>query len=307
MKGCSMETNESILTKGVVSVDDRKQMGNVKGVVIDCDTCGVSHYVVSSSSTNTALVLPFGKSLSVGDTFMTIQSRNDFLATTDLTARGALEDNFDLVGLDVFSRAGNRLGVIKGFDIDTTFGKITKIDLEDGESFPRESFVFFAPEFVFVDDGTRLEAELRAESARAAGADAEDDASPLDEPAGAENAAPEEAGEDAVPALDDEKAGLGEDPEKSEDDAAVADAGESAPEEAEEAQDEKLEAAEPELAESDPDAELKEFLLGKTLNERVVGKDGAFVAERGTQLTREVLIEAQRHDALLLLTMSVDE
>ena len=305
-----METNESILSKGVVAIDDRKQMGKVKDVVIDCDTCGISHYVVSSSSTNTALVLPFEKSLAVGDTFMTIQSRGDFLATTDLTARGALEDNFDLVGLDVYSRAGDRMGVVKGFEIDTTFGEVTKIELEDGGSFERESFVFFAPEFVFVDDGTRLEAELRADGQPEA--EAEDDAAPLAEPAGAECSEPEEEAEG--PEADESFA-------RSEEDDAVADLleqlvgsskeGEASEEESEDAADEEPE-QDPErdaeqVPEDDPDAELKEFLLGKTLNERVVSKDGAFAAEQGLELTSEVLDDAQRHDALLLLTMSVDE
>lgn len=254
----NMETNETILTKGVVSLDDRKLMGKVKGLVVDCGGCGVSHYIVSSSSTNTALVLPFDKSIAVGDTFMTIQSRADFLATTDLTARGALDDNFDLVGLDVYSRAGNHLGVVKGYDINTTFGSITKLELEGGEAFDREAFVFFAPEFVFVDDGTLTDADVRTSEVER-DEDDDEDAASEEEPFQPETAVQEEDPAPAEPVADD------------------------------------------------ADAELKEFLVGKKLNDFVASKDGAFEAEKGTVLDRELLDRAQQHDALLLLTMSVDD
>lgn len=261
-----METNETILTKGVVSLEDRKLMGKVKGLVVDCDACGVSHYVVSSSSTNTALVLPLDKAIAVGDTFMTMQSRADFLATTDLTARGALENKFDLVGVDVYSRAGNHVGVVKGFDIDTTFGSITQIELEGGKTFERATFMFFAPEFVFVDDGAPTDAALRASETQAD--DAEKDAS---------EAEPPQADAEAETEVE------------------VA------------AQEESPASALGEAVEDDADADLKEFLAGKTLNERVASKDGEFVAEKGTMLDTKLLVKAQQHDALLLLTMSVED
>lgn len=319
-----METNESILTKGVVSIDDRKLVGKVKGVIVDCDACGVSHYIVSSSSTNSSLVLPFEKSLAVGDTFMTIQSRDDFLATTDLTARGALEDNFDLVGLDVYSRAGSHLGVIKGFDIDTTFGKITKLDLEDGGSFDADTYVFFAREFVFVDDGTKTDADLRI----AVGEDAEEEeedgeSAPLAEPAdeeeavepdNAEEAIEEEIAEDLEADEEEltESENIVEELEAEEEPDELPEEVQEADEEAAEAvaedvsaEDEEVDAAEEDDEESD--AELRSFLLGKKLNERVVSKDGSFVLEAGEEITEEAFADAQAADAVLLLTMSVDE
>ena len=320
-----METNESILTKGVVSIDDRKQVGKVKGVIVDCDTCGVSHYIVSSSSTNSSLVLPFEKSLAVGDTFMTIQSRDDFLATTDLTARGALEDNFDLVGLDVYSRAGSHLGVVKGFDIDTAFGTITKIDLEDGGSFDSDAYVFFAREFVFVDDGTKTDADIRIAAANSSDEE-DDDSAPLAEPADEEEAVEPDDAEEVAEELEEEAV---EDMiEAAEEEAEAAEATEGVLEEGEgeepadgEASDEEAEAAaEPEAdsvaeegsdgeeaAEDDPDAELRAFLVGKKLIERVVSQDGSLVLEAGDEITEQVFANAQKCDAVLLLTMSVDE
>ncbi|WP_102375862.1 hypothetical protein [Raoultibacter massiliensis] len=273
-----METNESIVTKGVVSIGDRKQIGTVKGVVIDCDTCGVSHYIVSSASTNSSLVLPFEKSVAVGDTFLTIQTRDDFLSTTDPAARTLACEGYDLVGVTMYSRAGNQLGTIRGFEFDTTFGMVTKIDLGDGATFDKEAFVFFAPEFVFVDDGTKTDSDLRA----AAPSDAEGEPAAEKEPREPEAVeVVEEVGE-----TEEAKA----EPISAEPEAAP-----------------KAEPVVDQPEETDSDAELKAFLLGKVLNERVVSTDGDFVIEAGEKITEKVLDDAQKSDALLLLTMSVDE
>lgn len=59
------------------------------------------------------------------------------------------------------------------------------------------------------------------------------------------------------------------------------------------------------LPEEGIEADSVRFLLGKTLRSAVVSEDGAFVAEAGTLLTEEVLGEASKHDALLLLTLNV--
>ena len=56
-----METNESILTRSIVGLDDRKVLGKMRELRVDCDTLAVGHYIVSNATTNTPLVLPFAK------------------------------------------------------------------------------------------------------------------------------------------------------------------------------------------------------------------------------------------------------
>lgn len=53
------------------------------------------------------------------------------------------------------------------------------------------------------------------------------------------------------------------------------------------------------------DADSIRFLLNKTLKSDVVSEDGEFVAEAGLLLSEEVLREAGKHDALLILTLNV--
>jgi len=57
---------------------------------------------------------------------------------------------------------------------------------------------------------------------------------------------------------------------------------------------------------SEEDATLKRWLIGQKLNDSVVSPDGEFSVEKDTVLTKELLDLAEEHDALVLLTMSID-
>ncbi|MDR2514966.1 MAG: hypothetical protein LBD02_07170 [Christensenellaceae bacterium] len=62
-------------------------------------------------------------------------------------------------------------------------------------------------------------------------------------------------------------------------------------------------------AEEEGESQLDEgsmnFLLGKTLTQDVASQDGGFRIARGTQLSRELILQAERHDLLPLLTLAV--
>lgn len=276
-----METNESILTRSIVGLDDRKVLGKMRELRVDCDALAVGHYIVSSATTNAPLVLPFANVIAVGDTFATVQSREDFLPASDTQAQALIADGFALIGAEVYTRTGNKLGAVATYAFDPVFGTVTSLTLDDGTVFTAESFVFFAPEFVFVDDGAKTAAELREGG----------------EPV-AEVVVAEEVVEEPAPLFVEEEPLLA-------DDVALAEAEDEVVEALEEAIVE--EEAEPVVELSDEDAELVEFLIGKALTDDVTSADGVFTASRGVILTRELVEQAAAHDALLSLTMSVDE
>ncbi len=276
-----METNESILTRSIVGLDDRKVLGKMRELRVDCDALAVGHYIVSSATTNAPLVLPFANVIAVGDTFATVQSREDFLPASDMQAQALIADGFALIGAEVYTRTGNKLGAVATYAFDPVFGTVTSLTLDDGTVFTAESFVFFAPEFVFVDDGAKTAAELREGG----------------EPV-AEVVEVEEVVEEPAPLFVEEEPLLA-------DDVALAEAEDEVVEALEEAIVE--EEAEPVVELSDEDAELVEFLIGKVLTDDVTSADGVFTASRGVILTRELVEQAAAHDALLSLTMSVDE
>lgn len=161
-----------------------------------------------------------------------------------------------LVGVEVYSRTGNTLGTVAAFDFDPIFGAIKSITLDNGSEFKSDVFLFFAPDFVFVDDGSKTAADLRQAEDSTSDAPA---AAPASAPA--TQAAP--AAQPAAPAANAD--GL-----------------------------------------SNEDALLLDFLIGKTLNDDVANADDTFALPKGTEITREIALDAKKHDALLLLTMSVD-
>lgn len=130
------------------------------------------------------------------------------------------------------------------------------ITLDNGSEFKSDAFLFFAPDFVFVDDGSKSAADLRQ---------AEDNTSdaPAAAPASTPATQPAPAAQPAAPAANAD--GL-----------------------------------------SNEDALLVDFLIGKTLNDDVANADDTFALPKGTEITREIALDAKKHDALLLLTMSVD-
>ena len=158
----AMETNESILVRDVVGLDDRRVIGKMRELRVDCDTLAVSHYVVASATTTAPLVLPFGQALSVGDTFVTIQSRENFLPASSTEAQALIAGGFKLVGVEAYSRTGDKLGAVASYEFDPVYGTVTSLKLADGTVFAADTFVFFAPEFVFVDNGAKTAAELRS-------------------------------------------------------------------------------------------------------------------------------------------------
>lgn len=251
-----METNESILTRSIVGLDERKVLGKMSSLRVDYDTQAVSHYIVLNASTNNAIALPFENAIAVGDTFVTVQSYGSFVDANSPAAKELVSDSNKLVGVEVYSRTGNTLGTITAFDFDPVFGAIKTITLDNGQEFKSDTFLFFAPDFVFVDDGSQTAADLR-QSAEASNAKA---------PAAASSAAtPEAAPAPATPAPATNADGL-----------------------------------------SNEDALLADFLIGKVLNDDVSNADGTFALPKGTEITREIALDAKEHDALLLLTMSVD-
>lgn len=249
-----METNESILTRSIVGLDERKVLGKMSSLRVDYDTQAVSHYIVLNASTNNAIALPFENAIAVGDTFVTVQSYGSFVDANSPAAKDLVSDSNKLVGVEVYSRTGNTLGTVTGFDFDPVFGAIKAITLNNGQEFQADTFLFFAPDFVFVDDGSQTAADLR-------------EAGSADKPADQAPAAAAPAAEAPAPA---------------------------AP------------AAENADGLSNEDALLADFLVGKVLNDDVTNADGTFALPKGTEITREIALDAKEHDALLLLTMSVD-
>ena len=146
-----METNKSILMRGVVSIGERKTVGMVKDLFIDCDTRSVSNFMVSDFDHGTARLLPYREVRAVGNSFITINRETAFLDRTSKTSKELLDGGFKLVGVEVFSGDGDKIGTVGGYSFSPKNGSISSITLTDGTEYAAKSVLFFSPEYVFID------------------------------------------------------------------------------------------------------------------------------------------------------------
>lgn len=266
-----METNETILKRTLVAFDEKKKIGRLSDLRVDCDAMAVSHYVVGNPTTGSPLALPLERSLGVGDTFMTVQTKNDLLAAGSAESKALVNEGFRLVGCEAYSRGGDRLGDVSGFEFDPVTGEVASISLKKGDLFERERFMFFSPEFVFVDDGRETASDLRSGLSQA-----------------------EEDGKgalaDSAPPMDGLLEEMFKDPPAEE----PTEEGEEGPA-----------PADPEVDESI--AELRSYLLGQKTSEPFESPDGELKAPAGTLVTEKLLDEAEGHDALVILAMCVED
>ena len=254
-----METNKTILMREVVSIGERMTMGAVKDVCVDCEKGAVSHFVIGDFEHGAPRLLPYHEIRAVGDSFITINKEAVLLDPESRRSKEILENGCKLVGVEVFSGDGDRIGSVGGFEFEPKNGSISSITLSDGAEYPATNVLFYSPKYVFVESIIEPEPAVVAEAVEEPKVKAEQVIEEVKEEPAQEESAQEEPVE------------------------------ESAKEE------EKVEDS------------LRDLLIGKTMNEKVTSIDNAFVIEKGATITEEVFAEAEKHDALLMLTVNIDD
>ena len=147
-----METNKTILMREVVSIGEKKTVGAVKDILVDCDGRSVSHFVIGDFEHGAPRLLPYQEIRAVGNSFITIDKEANFLDPESRRSKELLENGCKLVGVEVFSGDGDRVGAIGGFNFDPKNGGISSVMLNDGTEYPAERVLFFSPKYVFVDE-----------------------------------------------------------------------------------------------------------------------------------------------------------
>lgn len=299
-----METNESILARQVVAFDSQKKIGAVKDIHIDMDARAVKSFVVTSATTKTSLMLPFEKTVAIGDTFITVKEQSYLLPSDPAGSSKNRVQEYKLIGLEVYSHTGNLLGTVQSYEFDEVYGAITKVSIDPKTFFTAEQFTFFATEMVVVNDGTltaedyrkgkgprkkaaKKPAARRAPAAKKAASAAKPKTTPAKKATATAKAAPAKKTTPAktTPVKKDEKTV----PAKTEAKASTPTKTTPAPKK------------------NDENASLREFLIGAKIVEDVASANGKFSAEAGTTLTEDIVLDAEKNDALVLLTLCVEE
>lgn len=138
-----MESNTSIIGRQVLCIDERKIEGRITELRVDCDTQKVSHLLTKD------LAVPFESIIGIGDTFVTVQTTKSILKNAE--SRAVFMGGFKLLDAMAYTRMGNALCKVSGFNFDSVTGDVVDFTLEDDSNYVRQAFEFFVPEFVLVD------------------------------------------------------------------------------------------------------------------------------------------------------------
>jgi len=299
-----METNKTILTREVVSLEDRVTVGDIKDMVVDCDHNKIGHFIVSNALEEGTSFLAFDDIIAIGDSYVTIRSKNSLIPNAGTLAEDIQKRECRLLGSEMLAESGNHYGFLKGFEFDSKTGALTKLVAFDSDPVDSQGILFLSREYIFVGALKPLEnvggpiPQPVVQQPVAA-------PQPVQQPVAASQPIAQPRPTQPQPSTFGQKtpepskpASSGFQPAKPVSSAPSGFVSRPTP------------APAPQPAPAAPSADAKDdlsdLLVGTVVGEDVASKDGQFSVKKGTTITEAILADAQKHDAALLLTMSID-
>lgn len=289
-----MKKSSEVLGLTMIGIKEGMENGIAQDFMIDTNTKLVKYLILKSSSGYGFRVMNVSDVQAIGADYIiapTIDDAINIYESKEIMEE--IEKGFFILGTTVLSSTGDIIGTVSDFTFDEKTGKMDVIQLNDGNEFSADKITTLAGKMVFIDpDGSASSAIAQTaeitETPQAAVM--EDVIEPAPELAASVSEVPiiEQQEEIVVPT----------------------------PEEIIIPQPEEIIMPEPEqilvpepVVVSEPKSALEQesmaFLLGKVVKSDVVSDDGLFQVAAGTKLTQELINEADKHDAILTLTLSV--
>lgn len=278
-----MKNSQQILGLPVLSIEEGKQIGIVKHLVLDPESGKVSYILIEDDAWYLGgKTIPFEAVQGIGEFGLTIANISSLTAIADCReAIKLLEINLRLSGTKVLSRKGRLLGTVSEYVINEDNAQIVGCQLmplnseEPAGIIPRKCILTFGHDFLVVEEttGNMLVADLQElENV------VEEHPSIKEEDTVDSNATSTGAKTAAAPLS--------------------ATAPDTAPKTAE--------------AEEKPADTLKHFeeqqrkyLLGKKVTMKIVADDGEVIAEEGATITNEIIERARAADRYIQLTLNI--
>ncbi len=269
-----MKKSSEVLGLRVIGIREGMENGIAQDFMIDTESKKIKYLILKSSSGYGFRVMNVTDVEAIGaDYIITGSVENAINIYESKEIMEEIEKGFFILGTTVLSSSGNIIGTVSDFTFEEKTGEMDRVILNDGYEFSASNIATLAGKMVFIN-------EEGAVSKPAEPAIAEAVAEPVIEEQIAEEPA---IIEEATPVVEE---------------AVIA-------EEVPVAEIEVPAAAEEAPARSALEQESITFLLGKTVKSEVLSDDGMFRLEAGTELTEEIINLAEKHDAILTLTLSV--
>lgn len=285
-----MKKSSEVLGLRMIGIKEGMENGIAQDFMIDTSTKLVKYLILKSSSGYGFRVMNVTDVQAIGSDYIitnTVDNAINIYESKEIMEE--IEKGFFILGTTVLSSSGDIIGTVSDFSFDEKTGQMDVVIMDDGNEFSADKIATLAGKMVFIDptgqnldlaDAPVLQEEIVVET---------DFEAPVEEvvaetymeesaPVAEEPMVMEEVVEEAVMELEPEPVA------------------EAEPEPIQEPVEEEKSALE---------LESMAFLLGKTVKSEVVSDDGMFRLEPGTELTQEIINLADKHDAILTLTLSV--
>lgn len=268
-----MKKSSEVLGLKVIGIKEGAEKGIAQDFMLDASSKLVKYLVIKTNNGYVFRVMLVSDVVSIGADYVTTSTMSNVKSLYESQElMEEVEKGFFILGATVLSSSGDIIGAVEDFYFDEKTGVLETIFLNDGSELPAASITTLADKIVFVENS-----DMPAAAPSTAA---------FEEPAAveAELIEMETVAEPAV------EAAVSEIPEVA-------------------AQVEVVAEPEPVAEEAPKRSALEEesiaFLLGKTVMSEVLSDDGLFRVEEGTVLTEEIIEQAEQHDAILTLTLSV--
>ncbi|CUH94264.1 hypothetical protein P22_0330 [Propionispora sp. 2/2-37] len=271
-----MKKSVDILGLQVISITEGKELGIVKGLVINSGEGKVAALIIDDGKWYLgAKLLPFGTIAGIGEYAVTVESSNEVQSvSTAPDYEKLLAADIKIIDTKIVTKTGRILGKVKEFNIDES-GKIVSCDFEDMKNetvtLAAERVITFGKEVTVITENE----ETVVKPATAAVIPPSTVAPP--KPPVQETAVATATSTRTIPPAPAKPA------------EAPANANEKPPEETEKKFDDKH----------------RKYLLGKKASRRIETDNGVVIVEQGGEITEEVLQKAKLAGKFVELSMNI--
>lgn len=126
-----MKKSRKFISMPVISLEDGREIGRVKGLVINPNTKKVSALLVEERKWfKEQKIVPFLKIRSIGDDAITVEKNNTVQKPANLPEMVSLvKENIEVIGAKVIAENGITLGFVEDFYVHTVTGEIVELEI----------------------------------------------------------------------------------------------------------------------------------------------------------------------------------
>lgn len=126
-----LNKSKALLSMPIISLEEGRQIGRVRGVVVNPETFYIAALVTDKQSWfGDYKVIPFENVMSIGENAVTIDNQKNIEKPANIPEISKLlKKKIPLLGGKVYSETGTLLGIVEEFSFDTETGKLESLEV----------------------------------------------------------------------------------------------------------------------------------------------------------------------------------